>query len=277
MTADTIALLKKIAKQFGKSVRNLNGYDANVCTSPFHPERPWEILALPGDIFRHKLGITVAGHKVTLRANAEFVVAEIPADIDVELVSINRRDKLFQLKETSLRVPDFPELKVFSRSSSEDIKEFLGLPSLRQALGKLRLKQAESLHIYRNGPVLYSQPESSEEILQAVEAVCDLVEKLPPLDDTAELNTLPREFKKLFPLMRTWAISDDELKSEILERKSRKELAEFVAAVEPYFPAINEYLDSFGDRAHSEAAVALGRLAECAADAKIILGENQEN
>jgi hypothetical protein len=206
MTVDTTALLKKVAKQFGKSVRNLNAYDANVCNSPFDTKRPWLILALPGDIFRHKLGISVAGRKATLRANAEFVVAEIPADIDVELVSINRRDKLFQLKETSLRVPDFPELKVFSQSSAENLKEFLGLPSLRQALGKLHLKESESLHIYRNGPVLYSQPDSSEEILQAVEALCDLVEKLPPLGDTVEMDTLPQIFKKLFPLIRAWAI-----------------------------------------------------------------------
>ena len=103
-------------------------------------------------------------------------------------------------------VPDFPELKVFSQSSAENLKEFLGLPSLRQALGKLHLKESESLHIYRNGPVLYSQPDSSEEILQAVEALCDLVEKLPPLGDTVEMDTLPQIFKKLFPLIRAWAI-----------------------------------------------------------------------
>lgn len=64
---------------------------------------------------------------------------------------------------------------------------------------------------------------------------------------------------------------------EMLDRKSRRELARFVAAVEPYFPAINEYLNSLNDAAHSEAAVALGSLAECAAEAKTILGDSTKN
>lgn len=63
----------------------------------------------------------------------------------------------------------------------------------------------------------------------------------------------------------------------MLERKSRRELARFVAAVEPYFSTINEYLNSLNDAAHSEAAVALGSLAECAIEAKIILGDGKKN
>jgi hypothetical protein len=65
--------------------------DANVCTSPTDPERPWEILALPGDVFRHKLNITFEDHKVTLHSNGDFVAVKV---LDVDVCSINRRDNL---------------------------------------------------------------------------------------------------------------------------------------------------------------------------------------
>jgi len=47
--------------------------------------------------------------------------------------------------------------------------------------------------------------------------------------------------------------------------------SKFVAAVEPHIPSINEYLDSFGEEALPEAAAALGTLAECATEGKLIL------
>jgi len=42
------------------------------------------------------------------------------------------------------------------------------------------------------------------------------------------LDGLPPEFKKLSSLIREWAEPDDELKSELLERKSEVALKKFV-------------------------------------------------
>ena len=66
-----------IGKQYGKRVSSANLFDANVCTSPRDPERSWEILALPGDIFRHKLNITFEDHKVTFYANGDFIAVTV--------------------------------------------------------------------------------------------------------------------------------------------------------------------------------------------------------
>ncbi len=98
MATDPVSLLETVAKQLGMSVRKTNLFDANVCTSPIDPDRPREHLPLPGDIFRHKVDITFAGHKIRLRANSEFVVAEVPSNLDVDVLSINRQDKVFQLE-----------------------------------------------------------------------------------------------------------------------------------------------------------------------------------
>jgi hypothetical protein len=171
MPIDPIALLRAIAEEFGKGVRETNLLDANVCTSPTNPDRPWEHLPLPGDIFRHKVEIAFAAHKIVLRANGRFLVVEIPGNLDVDLVSINRRDKIFRLKPSPFKIPSFPSLQIFASSTSGDLKHFLESPSLTLALAALRLKDAESLHIYRNGLVLYLRPESKDGVLSAIETL----------------------------------------------------------------------------------------------------------
>jgi len=271
MSVDPVVLLETLAKQFGMSVRKINLFDANVCTSPPDPDRPWEHLPLPGDIFRHKVDITFATHKVRLRTNGEFVVAEVPANLDVDVLSINRQDKVFRLEPCPFKIPSLPTLEIFASSAGDNLRQFLASASLSLALTTMRLKQDESLHIYRNGPVLYLKPASPDEVLSAVKTLCDLVERLPSSDDSADLEGLPAEFRKLSALIRKWAEPDDEIRSELLEQKSEAALRKFVAAVEPHIPSINEYLDSFGEQAPPEAAAALGRLAECATEARLIL------
>jgi hypothetical protein len=272
MTAGPVSLLKAVAKRFGKRVHETNLFDANVCTSPTDPDHPWKHLPLPGDIFRHKVDIAYAAHRVRLRANGEFVVAEIPGSLDVDVLSINRQDKIFQLEPSRFKVPSFPALQIFASSIGDTLRQFLASPSLTLALTALRLKDAESLHICRNGPVLYFKPESPDELLSAVDALCDLVGKLPSSEAGVNLDALPPEFKKLSSLIHEWAEPDDELRSELLERKSKAALKKFVAAVEPHIPSINVYLDSFKEEAPPEAATALGALAECASEARLILG-----
>lgn len=273
MATDPVSLLKTVAKRFGQSVHETNLFDANVCTSPTAIDRPWEHLPLPGDIFRHKVEIAFASHRIRLRANGEFVAAEIPSSLDVDVFSVNRQDKVFQLAPSPFKVPSFPSLQIFANSTGDALRQFIASPSLSLALTALRLKEAESLHIYRSGPVLYFRPESPDEVLSAVKTLCDLVQKLPSSDGSVNLDGLPPEFKKLSAFIREWAEPDDELRSELLGRKSEAELRKLVAAVEPHIPSIEEYLDSFGEEPPPEVAAALGRLAECVCEARLILGK----
>lgn len=117
MAADPVAILKDIGKQYGKRVSSANLFDANVCTSPRDPERPWEILALPDDIFRHKLNITFEDHKVTFYANGDFIAVTVAGNLDVDVCSINRRDKL---DLSPLRAPGFQSFPVFSSQPEAD-------------------------------------------------------------------------------------------------------------------------------------------------------------
>jgi hypothetical protein len=153
----------------------------------------------------------------------------------------------------------------------------LNSPALQCALEALQLKSNESVHIYRNGIVLYLQRGSQDDVMSAVAVACNLAGELPTSRDKGfDPDTLPVRFTGLSDLIRKWSVSDDEARSELIEQASYETLERFVAAVAPHISAINEYLDSFGDEALPEAAVALGTLAECAVEAQHRLRDGQK-
>jgi hypothetical protein len=151
----------------------------------------------------------------------------------------------------------FANLQVFSNSSEPPLGEFLGLPSLAEALIALRLDETESLHIYSNGLLLYQQPESLEEAMSGIQTLCVLVDKLLAPSEPIALTGLPSEFQSLLPLIAGWSVSDDDSGTEMLGKKSKGELRSFLSVVQPQLSAINSYLDSFGNNPLSDAAAAL--------------------
>jgi hypothetical protein len=75
----------------------------------------------------------------------------------------------------------------------------------------------------------------------------------------------------LTPLIRKWGVTDDDERRELLEKASQETLKRLVKSVVPHLSSIDEYLDSFGTEALSEAAIALGALAECTLEAQLQL------
>lgn len=64
------------------------------------------------------------------------------------------------------------------------------------------------------------------------------------------------------PLLKEWAISDDEERQEKIDSSSQEKLAIVVSRVYPHINAINDFLDSFGDQPLTNEAIMLGNLAE---------------
>lgn len=273
---DPMTILKDIGKQYGRRFSSTNLFDANVCTSPCDPEHPWKILALPGDIFRHKLNITFEGNKVTFCANGDFIAATVTGNLDVDACSINRRDIVLGLDLSPFRVPGFESLPVYSGQPETHLTQFLNSAALAKALNALQLTERESLHIYRNGILLYLQRDSKDEVMSSVEIACKLAEQFLAVEESLDLTALPAKFENLFELIPKWALSDDEKRSELLEEESLESLHTFVEIVSPYIPAIDTYLDSFVDEPPPEAAVTLGTLAEYCLEAQIRLRDTKE-
>jgi len=270
MACDQVAILKEIAKRSGKKIKTLNLFDPAVCKSPLDPKRPWLMRPLPGDLFRDQVSFEHQGRKLKLRANADFMVADICGNFDVAAAcSINRRTFGKELKE---RIPGFPSLPVFTSAANSDTNALLHSPILQRALGNLSLKEQESLHIHTDAIVLYLQRSSLEEVTSAITVACTLADELPlAVMQDPNLSDLPEQFQVLNALVDKWAISDDEERTERINDASESELDRLVQSVIPLLPAINDYMQSFGIRPPSEAATVLGTLAECALEAQLQL------
>jgi hypothetical protein len=78
-------------------------------------------------------------------------------------------------------------------------------------------------------------------------------------------------FAPLVPLIRLWGMIDETERGECRENISRVALRALVEEVRPYLPAIDSYLDSFGEVTLSEVGVALGTLAEFIAETELQL------
>jgi hypothetical protein len=256
--ADPVAALKDIAKQSRKTVRTLNLIDPRVGKGPVA-------------YFRHQLSIECKGRKVRLYANSHFIVGQVSGSFAIDAFSINRRD--LDKREVPLRISSFPTLPVFARKSSGHLEDLLNSAALRRTLEDLRLKETESLHLYRDAINFFLQSSSVSDIMSAIEVTCGLAEELPAgNEEKIDLTVLPPEFKILIPLIRKWGVTDDLERTELLEKASRKVLERLVESVVPHLSSINKYLDSFGEVPPSEAAVALGAVAECAVEAQLHLG-----
>lgn len=251
--ADPVAALQDIAKQSGKTVRTLNLIGTDVGS------------------FRHQLSIKYKGRKVRLFANTDFIVGTVSGRFAIEAFSINRRD--LGKSEVPLRISSFPALPVFAHKPSGQLGELLNSAPLRQALDDLQLKEKESLHLYSNAIQFYLRRSSVYEITSAIDVTCRLAEQLPEENEDQDIDVdgLPSEFKELTPFIRKWGVTDDLERSELLEQASRKTLERLVRVVAPYLSSIDEYLNSFGKEPLSEAAIALGALAECSLEAQLVL------
>ena len=95
-------------------------------------------------------------------------------------------------------------------------------------------------------------------------------------DETpVDFSDLPADFIGLISLMKSWAVSDDQQRSEKLSRAPSPRLTRLVKQVTPHLGAIDVYLESFQGRAIAESAAAPGCLAECALEAQLVLAERQ--
>lgn len=90
-----------------------------------------------------------------------------------------------------------------------------------------------------------------------------------------KLELLPVQFHPIIPMIKKWAVPDDLERNDLLDSVPKSVLRSLADEVSPYLETINSYLDSFGEMPPTEEAVSLGRLAECALEARQRLNEAQ--
>lgn len=151
---------------------------------------------------------------------------------------------------------------------SHDQTTLLHRRELSLLLDQTTLQEGESLH-FSNGDIqIYLRFPSLERVRTTIEKMIDLADATEVSEEDVDLRSLPAEFHRLIPSIKQWAIVDDLGREELLEAAQDADLKRLLDEVDPYLPALNAYLDSFGPAPPTKAACALGCLAECVVEVK---------
>ena len=86
-----------------------------------------------------------------------------------------------------------------------------------------------------------------------------------------DLTRLPADLQGLAPLIREWAVVEDEARDHRLEGAETEELAGLWLNVSPRLPAINAYLESVIEGRESNEAVVDAATAEAALEAAKVI------
>lgn len=203
-----------------------------------------------------------------LLANENCLRISVKGKFAGGVFSVNAQEKIgFNSQLAAIQLEGYP---VFTTDGKLSLAQsnLLRNPSLRGFIAQTGLRKGESLHFFTNAVHLYLIRPTESRVLAAID---DMVK----LADPAELEVvhpncqrLPAQFQGLLPLIEKWALDDDSERQDLLNRASTTSLRALVTAVDPYVQVIDSYLNSFGDNPLPYEACALGRLAECAVEAK---------
>jgi hypothetical protein len=231
------------------------------------------------------------GRGFACRTNGEVLCLDTDVVTCLEF-SVGRRDRFFLLDRRIEMVIGQLRLPVFTHRPFKGIEipspdHWLSVEGNRQTIEALGIRHREILQVLRNGVTLCITPRDDEENWQLLERLGHVAEALPPpeeegLADGEELINglvfdparLPEALQHLTPLIRKWSISDNFKRTDAEEAASAAELQQLVDAVSPHFSFIDSYLASLPEPYRNE-AILLSTLAECAAEADLVLKERR--
>lgn len=253
-------------------------YDANVCSWTKAPNQPWKFITIAGEPFSHEVQFSRNKRKVRLHANQKHILAEIVGDFSAEPVGINGENKNGpQMVDTGKHKIGNNEYRVFAKDSKLSLPQaaLLTKPEFVRLVEKMGLFEGEMIVVSRSAVSLYLVRPDSERLMQAIDQGISLAGQMEsnPAVERKDFQKLPSQFHPIIPLLEKWSISDDSDREDLLARFPKPTLKALVDEVSPYFDSINSYLDSFGEEPLPAEAAALGRLAECAAEARVCLQE----
>jgi hypothetical protein len=195
--------------------------------------------------------------------------------LDAVACSINRPNLVsFVDQPAEMRVCDDPHWPVFisrQKYQSLGLSMLLANRNFHSAVSHVVRSEKDSVHIFKDGIIVYFHPDSPKALQQAIESLCGLVGPRTRISSRS-LSTLPDNLVPLIPLIKKWAEGDDRWRAEMLSRARKSDVETLVVSVEPFLGQINDYLDKCDD----DAALALGRLAELVVEAQIQL-RSQKN
>lgn len=272
MTAESPYVLRELAKQFKGRLARCKFYDANVCTWRYEPDKPWDPIPVSGEPFSHELRFIHRKRKVTVFGNTAYAYVSIKGGFPKQIFTINENERNAFIKcdfaeYLSIRGKRYP---VFAETSklSTVLKLMLSNSKLMSLVYESDLRKGESFHFNRGEIGTYLKQPDAEHLSKVIELMIDFAREIEIAEEKVDLKLLPVQFRPLIALIEKWAVDDDGDRGHLLASAKKSTLRALVDEVTPYFGSIDSYLDSFGDNPPTDYAAALGRLAECALEAR---------
>jgi hypothetical protein len=199
------------------------------------------------------------------------IAIEVESDL---ILAINRPEKSFKIDQL-INIPDFPYDAYilgsrFNPFLYPDFDLFWGLFS--QKIKEIKFTKKESVFIdgFRVCLILAS----NRNIIPILDGIIEVLKVndsffTKGMQQRIHKKNIPENLKPLFPLLKKWSISDDNLREQLIEGTSENQKRKLINTVYPFMNAINEFLDSFKDQPQSEEAIRIGNLAELVSELKL--------
>ena len=190
----------------------------------------------------------------------ESVKLETPLTTSL-LFSINFPDKVCLAKKQLSEVSGIG--KIFTDNSKDDQIQ-LCIKLLNDSLKSLNFDINEGLTVYRNSLQLTLKQDRQIlpeiEVLNKIKSLIEL--NFPDKSSETDYSDLPIDLRQLLLKLKSFAISDDFERDELIEGLSTKQRTDLIKLIEPKIGEINLFLGTFGDRPLTEGAIGLQCLAE---------------
>jgi hypothetical protein len=202
---------------------------------------------------------------------------QISIDTGSDLMfAINQPEKIFKIDQP-LKIPDFPyDIYILEEQYNPFLNngfdKFWDLFSLR--VKEIKLTKNESIFVdgYRICLIL----ESNRNVIPILDDIIELIRNKNSLFSKYKPHriykkNIPDNLKPLFPLLKKWSVSDDDLRGQLVEESSERQQKKLINIVYPFMNEINKFLDSFKGQPLSEEAVLIGNLAELVSELQLNL------
>jgi hypothetical protein len=226
-----------------------------------------------GAPFDREVSIRHRGYRIRVYLGAPLAMITLGGFIGVDgAFTLNRVSRVSLMKDRvdSDAVPlDVP---VFAGPGGPEVPlGWLSVPTNAALIARLNLGPTELLSFFKDGLVFVG--ESGRVSLDTLELLCDVADscRVPGASNLVDglpfdPSLLPEPLRALEPLIRDFAVGDDQLRTEAIDAAAPKTVAHLVEAVMPLMPDINAFLSSFGNEPVPPEAILLGRLAEAVSE-----------
>lgn len=265
------ATLQRVGKKFGGKLSDSLLYDANVCTYISSPDRPWELICVSGSPLTKSLHAKHRDRTIRIFANNDYTSIEVKGPISIGVFSVNLPNRVDpSLNQRGELKVDGRVYTTFRRQGASDKLTSVESNIVSRLLAVVQPNEGESLQFHQGAVNAYLKSPHTARIIAVVEAMIDSVSKCQVEDNKLRLETLPLQFRPIAHFVLNWSVSDDDERQQLLADSSKEALSSLVATVEPYLTLIDSYVHSLGENPSAEAC-ALGTLAECVLEAKMLL------